>query len=586
MAEGRNAGRAGSKGESRAAEYRDAVAQLRTQVVISVAFGLFVTLLLAVTPLYVFQILERVVTSRSVPTLVMLGLLASGAVVVLWLLDWIRHLILIRAGTALDRRLGTPLIEVLFDSAARVLQPGMDKALDDLTAWRRFLGGWAMVRLCDLPWVPVLLLFILILHVGLGLLAIGIVVVLGLLAWLPKVMTRRRGPLSQTQAIRTGTHLTERLGHAPTLVAMGMTPVVFQSWRQQRDATINQETSLAHTLSSMAGLTGLAHALGVVLMLGFGAWLVVQNELSEAGLIAVVLLSDRAFGAVSAIGRHWADLIAVDGARRRLRTVFEQAAPPRERMPLPAPRGAVALQQVSVPRPGHRLPVLKGLSLALDAGGSLGVIGPSGAGKTVLARTLVGLWPPIQGTVRLDGNDLRNWNPEQLGEHIGYLSQEVDLVDGTVAENIARLGPVDADAVIAAARRAGVHQTILRLPEGYDTPVGPDGRALPAGLRQRVGLARALFRDPALVVLDEPNAFQDSEGEQALLKAVTETREAGRTVVLVTQKPALLSVVETVLVLREGQVEMMGPRKDVMSRFARATSTPLPPAGSEPSQGA
>ncbi|WP_299439968.1 type I secretion system permease/ATPase [uncultured Rhodospira sp.] len=586
MAEGSRTGRAGSKGESRVGDYNAAVAQLRTQVVIAVAFGLFVTLLLTVTPLYVFQIIDRVLTSRSVPTLVMLGLLAGGAMVVLWLLDWIRHLILIRAGTALDRRLGTPVVEVLFDTAARAPRPGMDKVLDDLTTWRRFLGGWAMVRLCDLPWVPVLLLLILVVHAGLGLLAIGIALVLGLLAWLPKVMTRRRGPLSQTQAIRTGTHLAERLGHAPTLVAMGMTPAVFQAWRQQRDAVINHETSLAHTLASLAGLTGLMHALGVVLMLGVGAWLVVRNDVTDAALIAVVLLSDRAFGAVSAIGRHWFDLIAVDGARRRLRTVFEQAAPARERMPLPAPRGAVALQQASVAPPGHRLPVLKGLSLALDPGGSLGVIGPSGAGKTVLARTLVGLWAPLQGTVRLDGNDLRNWNPDQLGEHIGYLSQEVDLVDGTVAENIARLGPVDADAVIAAARRAGVHQTILRLPEGYDTPVGADGRALPAGLRQRIGLARALFRDPALVVLDEPNAFQDSEGEQALLNAVTETREAGRAVVLVTQKPALLSVVETVLVLRDGQVEMMGPRKDVMNRFARAASTPLPPSGSGPSQGA
>lgn len=546
------------------------MARARVQVLTAMGFGLFVAILVTIFPLYMFQIIDRVLTSRSVPTLTMLIMLAGGAVVMLGLLDALRHLILIRAGAALENRLTAPVGRILLTAAVTNPASALKQAADDMTIVRRFLSGRSMVHLCDLPWVPVFLLLILPFSLWVFLLAVGVAVVMALVAWLPGRVTRKRTATTWSTARQAEIQLDERLRHAPSLTVMGMMPAVLHAWRRQRDTMVRQDTSIETTLSILGAIAGFLRYAGVVLVVGLGAYLYVGNTLSSAALVAVTLLSDRAFAALETVTRRWRDLLDAGSARMRLRELFEASAPERERMPLPAPAGVVAVQQVMVAPPGlDRRPVLKGLSLSLEAGESLGIIGPSGAGKSALARTLVGLWPPMQGTVRLDGNDLRNWDPAQLGAHVGYLAQEIELLDGTVAANIARLGEVAADSVLDAARLAGVHETILRLPNGYDTVIGAGGLALPAGLRQRIGLARALYGSPALVVLDEPNAFLDSEGDQALATTLQALYEAGRTVVVVTQKPALLSSVQTVLVLRDGQIEMMGPRQTVMARFAR-----------------
>nr|WP_246423608.1 type I secretion system permease/ATPase [Roseospira goensis] len=555
---------------------------LRGQILVAIAFGLFVALLLAVTPLYVFQIFERVLTSRSVPTLVMLMLLAGGAMIVLAVLDWVRQAVLLRAGAALEARLTGPILEMLFDGAARAPVPGLRHATADAETVRRFVGSRAMVHLTDAPWVAVLLGLILLFNLWVFLLATGVALVMVVLALLPRAVTRRRARDGQALAIEAETRLEERLGHAQTIAAMGMGPRVQQAWRAMHDRRVRLDSSTGNSVAVFGAAAAMVHRIGVVGVLALAAWLYTDDLLSSPAVITVALLAERAFAALERLTRAQDAMLRVNGARRRLRELFERGEPARDRMPLPAPRGAVSLQQAMVAPPGARLAALKGVSLSLEPGDSLGVIGPSGSGKSVLARTLVGLWAPFQGTVRLDGNDLRNWSPEQLGEHVGYLSQEVDLMEGTVAEVIARLGPVDADAVIDAARRARVHETILRLPNGYDTAIGAGGHILPAGLRQRVALARALYGSPALVVLDEPNAFLDSDGEQALTEALKGLGEAGCTVVLITQKPALLAAVESVLVLRDGQVEMMGPRQAILSRFARpgpGGGGQLPPPG-------
>lgn len=541
------------------------------QVLTVVAFGLFATILVTILPLYMFQILDRVATSRSVPTLTMLFLLAGGAMLLLALLDWLRQQILIRAGITLEKRLTRPVIDIIFNAATGAPRSGMKRVVADIATVRCFLASRATVHLCDIPWIPLFLLFVGLFDIRLFLLATGFAVVMAGLPFLPRLVTKRRTGLITAHAAESDGQLNECLHHVPSLTAMGMAPVAIRRWLALRDSLAAREASVNGTFALVGTVAGLLRQLGMISVLALAAYLYVHDEVSSPALVAVALLTDRALAALAVVIRERRQAMDARNARLRLKTLFDEAAPTRERMPLPPPQGAVSLQQVLVAPPGTRSAVLKGVSLSLDAGASLGVIGPSGAGKSALARTLVGLWPPLQGTVRLDGNDLRNWNPDQLGAHIGYVSQEIELMDGTVAENIARLNAVDADAVIAAARQAGVHDTILRLPNGYDTQIGESGRTLSAGLRQRIALARALYGTPPLIVLDEPNAFLDTEGEQALVDAIRATREAGSTLVMITQKPTLLSVVDQVLVLRDGQIEMIGPRQDIMARFAKPT---------------
>jgi len=533
------------------------------------AFSLFTTLLMLSLPLYVFQIFDRVLTSRSVQTLTMLMLLTGGSMLVLALLDLVRRLILLRANDALDQRLTGPILDILFEASRRGPHPGIGQALADLATLRGALTGRAQRALTDLPWISVFLIAILPFNPWLLLLAAIVTILMTALALLAHPLTVRRAREAQKRGILADSQLEERLRHAPTLAAMGMTPAVTHRWRAEHDARSRNEAKIAQRLAQLCIGTRLLRRLGVMGMWGAAAWLYIDGLASPAAVIAVGLLADRAFGALDALVSGWHDLVAARGARERLKTLFEQSAPPRDPMPLPVPTGAVSLQQIIVVPPGGRLPVLKAITLDVPAGGSLGIIGPSGAGKSALARTLVGLWPPLQGTARLDGNDLRNWDMDQLGLHVGYLSQDIDLMDGTVAENIARMGPVDADGVVEAARRVGIHETLLRLPNGYDTAIGQNGHVLPAGLRQRVALARAVYGDPRLIVLDEPNSALDAEGEQALLHTLKTVQEEGRTVVMITQKPALIAGLETILVLRDGQIEMMGPRQTILARFTR-----------------
>lgn len=555
------------------------------------AFSLFTTVLMMVLPIYVFQIFERVLTSRSIPTLTMLMLITAGAMVVLALLDLVRRVVLRRAGAVLEHRLTGPIAEILFDANRHGPRPGLRQTLADVATLRDALCGPAQRAVTELPWLVLFLILVLLFHPAVLLVAAIVTLLLVAVAVLARPLTIRRARDAQTHAILADTELEERLRHAPTLAAMGMTPMIIRRWRTTYDTAQRELLTIHHRLALLDITATLLRHLGTMGVLGMAAWLFIESDLTAAGVITVGLLADRAFGVLTALVAGWPAFVHTRGARDRLRALFEQAKPPAERMTLPPPTGAVAVQQVMVAPPGARHVVLKGVSLELAAGGSLGIIGPSGAGKTALARTLVGLWSPAQGTVRLDGNDLANWNADQLGHHVGYLSQDIALTNGTVAETIARMGPVDPEGVIEAARRAHVHEVLLRLPNGYDTDIGENGHVLPAGLRQRVALARALYGDPRLIVLDEPNAFQDTEGEQALTKALQTMREDGRTVVMITQKPTLLTALDSVLVLREGQIEMMGPRDSVLSRFARGAGSAqgrgriAPPKDSPPGDG-
>ncbi|MQX37179.1 type I secretion system permease/ATPase [Roseospira navarrensis] len=554
---------------SRADELKAALRRANGQVLAAGAFSLFVTLLVLVLPVFAFQLFERVLPSRSEQTLVMLMILAAGALAGMAILDMLRRLLLLRAGSALRHRLTGPVLDILVQVAGAGPRPETRQALGDVDVLCRSMGGRGQIATLDLVWFPVFLIALPLIDARLLLVAGLVSALMAVTVLMARPLTLRRAREAQRRDLAMRSQLEERLRHAPSVAVMGMAPMIARRWRRAADARQRDDARIAVRLTALAMGTALLRHLGVVAVLGAAAWLYTLGDVTEADVIAAGLVADRAFAVLEGLIWGWGDVMAARGARDRLMALFEASPPARDSMPLPVPAGALAVQQAVVAPPGGRVPVLKGLSFDLPPGGSLGVIGPSGAGKSTLARALVGLWPPAQGKVRLDGNDLRNWNTDQLGRHVGYVSQDIDLMDGTVAENIARMGVVEAADVIQAARRVGLHETLLRLPNGYDTPIGENGHVLPAGLRQRVALARALYGDPRLIVLDEPNAFLDSEGEQALLQTLAALRNEGRTVVMVTQKPALLTALETVLVLRDGQVEMMGPCKDILAKFAR-----------------
>lgn len=297
-------------------------------------------------------------------------------------------------------------------------------------------------------------------------------------------------------------------------------------------------------------------------------------------MIAASIIMGRALAPVEMAVGNWKGFVNARTAYERLQELLRNNPPDRERMSLPRPEGHLSLQQVVVVPPGSKQPALRGVTFELEPGQVLGVIGPSAAGKSTLARTLVGVWPAVQGVVRIDGHDIRNWPQDELGPNLGYLPQDVELFDGTVAENIARFREIDSEKILAAAMKAGVHEMIQKLPEGYDTPIGLGGASLSGGQRQRIALARTMYDDPSIVIMDEPNASLDNDGEAALMSAVQTMKAAGQTVIIITHKPSILSIVDKVLVLRNGLVEMIGPRTEVLAKFARPTAVQTPQATS------
>jgi PrtD family type I secretion system ABC transporter len=390
-----------------------------------------------------------------------------------------------------------------------------------------------------------------------------------LLAVLNERLTR--APLERTLAAgrRAGRFIDAATGHAETVSALGMQRAVTERWQSLNEAALGEQGAASGLGATFAGLTKFTRQFIQMAMLGTGAYLVIEQHLSAGVMIAATIILGRALAPVEALVAGWRSLVEVRSAWRRLLQLFAATAPAGAATPLPAPRGALGVERVVYGFAGGARPALRGVSFALAAGDSLGVIGPTAAGKSTLARLLVGVWKPVSGAVRLDGADVATWDREQLGRHLGYVPQSVGLFTGTVAENIARLGQPDGEAVVRAAQRAHAHDMILRLPKGYDTDVGEAGAALSPGQRQRVALARALYGEPRLVVLDEPNANLDADGDEALLRSLRGLKEDGVTVVVIAHRPSLLGGVDKLLVLKEGAAELFGPRAEVMARVTR-----------------
>jgi PrtD family type I secretion system ABC transporter len=544
---------------------------------IIMAFSLAINLLMLASPIYMMQVYDRVLASRSGDTLLMLTIITALAIGVTALIEAIRAQMLVRIGHWLDDRLGPVVFSGALKAALRADPARAAQGLRDLGTVRGFLTGPSVTPLLDAPWAPIFIVALFVLHPALGCVGLGGAVVLFGLALLNEVLTRR--PLGEAHhaAGRTQQRAEAALRNAEVIRAMGMGGGVMRLWRREtlgtREASRIAGTrgAVIHALSKFSRLfvqTGI---------LGAGAWLVIQHEASPGAMFAATFLLGRALVPVeSAIGT-WKSLVSARIARHRLDELVSALPDEEPGMELPRPSGSLVVERVVFVPPGTDEPTLRGVSFDLSPGEVLGIIGPSAAGKSTLARLIAGSWTPTAGKVRLDGADIAVWHDSEGSHHIGYLPQDIELFAGTVRENIARLGEAGPAAIIEAAQLVGLHDAIMRLPRGYNSEIGEAGLKLSGGQRQRIALARAVFGRPRLVVLDEPNASLDQEGEEALHNAIAKLKHMGTTIVMIAHRPSVLGLADKLLVLRHGQVEAYGSRADIIAKLnvGRPAAVPM-----------
>jgi ATP-binding cassette, subfamily C, bacterial PrsD len=532
------------------------------------ALSAVTNLLMLTGPLFMMQVYDRVLASRSVPTLVALSLLAIGLYLFLGLLELIRSRILTQIGQRLEEELGGPTFDTVLKLPLRMSKKeAIAQPLRDLDQLRQFMSGQGPVAICDMPWLPAYLAILFLFHAYLGWLAVAGAVVLIALTLVSEVTLRqpmqRLAQLggSRSEFIESGRR------NAEALYAMGMSGAYAARWHEVNADYVDEQRRTSDASSGFAATSKIFRLALQSAVLALGAWLAIYQLASPGAMIAASILTSRALAPIEQAVAQWRGFVNARQARRRLESVLDKFSDNREPMPLPAPRRTLDVAGLVVTAPGSNAAIVRDVSFKLAAGQGVGIIGPSGSGKSSLARALVGVWPPARGTIRIDGAELSQWEPEALGPSIGYLPQGVELFDGTIAENISRFAS-DADpaTIIAAAEQAGVHQLILSMPEGYDTRIGAGGAILSAGQRQRIGLARSLYGKPFLLVLDEPNASLDAEGEAALTNAILGARKAGAIVVVIAHRPNALAAVDQVLVMAEGRAVAFGPRDEVLRK--------------------
>jgi ATP-binding cassette, subfamily C, bacterial exporter for protease/lipase len=540
-------------------------------------FSAIINLMLLVPSLYMLQVYDRVLASRNETTLLMLTLMVLGAYVFMSALEFVRSFVLIRVGAQLDMRINKRIYTAAFEQNLKKAGGNAGQALQDLTTVRQFLTGNALFAFFDAPWFPIYLVVIFLFNFNLGIFALCGTIVLIILAYVNEAVSKKPMAEASGMAIAAGNLATNNLRNAEVIEAMGMLPNLMARWFKLHGRFLQLQAEASEKAGIITACTKFFRTSLQSLILGFGALLVLDGKISGGMMIVSSILMGRTLNPVEQLIGVWKTWSSTRSAYKRLCELLA-ANPPRERgMPLPKPLGQVALEAVSAAPPGSTNVVIKNLSFALTPGDVLGVIGPSGAGKSTLARLLVGVWPAAMGKVRLDGADIYLWNKDELGAHIGYLPQDIELFAGTVGENIARFGEIDSDKVVEAAKRTGVHEMILQLPKGYDTTLGDGGAGLSGGQKQRIGLARAMYGDPSLLVLDEPNSNLDDVGEQALVAAILDLRARGKTLILITHRNSALSVTTKLLLLRDGTSQMFGPTAQILAALAKAAQQPAAP---------
>ena len=547
---------------------RELTARLRSFFVYAGVFSLAINLLLLAPTLYMLQVFDRVLTSRSQETLVVLSVATAVALLGMALLEALRSRLLAAAGAALDRRLGPQVLEGLLAQAARAGGSDYAHGLRDVGTLRGVLTGQGVLALYDVPWLPLFLFVIFLFHPLLGIVAVAGALIMALLAIMNERLTREPLERAQAEQRRAGRLIDANLRNAEVTAALGMLPAVTRHWMALNDTALRSQTQAANLGGSFTAATKFMRQFIQIAMLAMGAWLVVDQHLTSGLMIAATILLGRALAPVESLIASWRGLVEARSAYSRLGKLLAEESPATTTQ-LPAPRGALKVERAVFGVKGVERPILRGVSFEIAAGETLGIIGPSASGKSTLARLLVGVWRPASGVVRLDGADVAAWPRADLGPYVGYVPQDVELFGGTVAQNIARLGDPDAAKVVQAAQGAQVHELVLRLPKGYDTEIGDGGSSLSPGQRQRIALARALYGSPRLVVLDEPNANLDREGDEALVAVLQRLKADKVTVVIIAHRPSLLGSADKLLVLRDGAVDLFGSRNEVLARVTR-----------------
>jgi len=537
----------------------------KTQLLLVGLFSGMVNLLQLTVSLYTMQIFDRVITTHNVNTLVYLSLIAGTAILLLAILEFTRNQIMQRLATWVE-------LKVAPEGFARAIENVLCghsyrmEALRDLATCRGYVGSSAALALYDVPWVPVFLGVIFILHPMLGFVAAGGAIVLFVLTLLNELITSRLTKEANTAAINSQRRADSIARNAEVIDSMGMMPAVMRRWQESVAEMMTPQRRAAQRGSVLSAIAKFSR-LGVqIAVLGVGAYLVLQHELTSGASMAGSIIMGRALAPVEMLIGGWKQFVQVRQAFSRLQTFLRQPRLRPPGLPLPEPVGRLSVERVSHVFPNTTSAIVKGVQFTLNPGESLAVIGPSAAGKSTLIKMLIGTLAPSAGAVRLDGADVHSWMREDFGRYVGYLPQAVELFEGTVFRNIARMGESRPEQVFAAAQLAGCHEMIMRLPLGYETEIGENGQLLSGGQRQLIGLARALFGNPKFVVLDEPNSNLDGESEKNLISALEKLKALETTVVLVSHRPGLVQHVDLVLMMRDGAVEMFGRRTDVFNR--------------------
>ncbi|MBA2724154.1 MAG: type I secretion system permease/ATPase [Methylibium sp.] len=543
--------------------------ELRPMLAGLAAFSFVINLLFLAPAIFMLQVFDRVLPSNSGETLLVLLGGTLGALFILLALDYVRNRLQNVLGGLVEERLSPRVVETLVVKAARRPQTAQFDGMRDVASLRAMFMANGLVAVFDAPWVVFYVLVIGAFHPLLGIGAAAAAVGMLTLAWLNDRLSRAPLEALQKDSRHASQYLESSLRNAEVLQALGMTQRLLARWRQSQDRLAALQTAAGRSTVAFAAATRFMRQAIQILMLALGAWLVLTGQASPGVMIATTILLGRAVQPIEQLVGAWRVLTDGRAAYRRLAELsreFEIEAP---HVTLPTPEGRLSVDAVSYRVLGTEQVLLVNVALNLSAGEAVAVVGPSAAGKSTLARLITGVWRPTAGCVRLDGADVATWPREDLGPAIGYVPQDVELFDGTVADNIARLGEIDSEAVVAAARRANVHDMILTLPQAYETPVGEQGLRLSPGQRQRIALARALYGNPRLVVLDEPNSNLDGAGEIALAQALSSLRSEGVTSVVVTHRPSLIAHVDKILVLEAGRVKRFGPASEVMRAMQR-----------------
>lgn len=533
-------------------------------------FSLFVNTLMLVPTFYMIQVSGRVVPSSSTSTLVMLTLILTVLMLTMGSLEWVRSRIMVRISNRLDVLLSRDVYRASFKKA--LSSGGMDasaQSLNDLTSLRQFLTGNGLFAFFDAPWLPVYTAVMFLFHPWYGWITVISAVVLVVLAYVNHRYTGKALTEANKQSLTSNLHTTKSLRNAEVIESMGMLDTLMSKWaiRQRRVLVLQSEASDKSGVITSISKTFRNWAQSM--MLAAGAYLVITHEINPGLMMAGSLLLGRALSPIDQMIGSWKGFVAARVQYQRLNDTLDKLNAEPERMSLPDPEGHLQVENLVVAPPGAKAAVIRNISFVTPAGSIVGIVGPSAAGKSTLARALLGIWPPQHGVVRLDGADISTWDKQKLGPHLGYLPQDIELFEGSISDNIARFTKVDPEKTVLAARIAGVHEMILQLPDGYDTVIGSEGVNLSGGQRQRIGLARAVYGNPRLIVLDEPNSNLDEVGERALGVALQKMKETGATVFIISHRPNVLSRLDRIMVLNSGAMTMYGPRDQVIAELAQ-----------------